>query len=252
MVEHTVLHTRELLRHIQGNMAEKAHVGQQIERMLFISCLFRGMRSKDHALLHLFETAVFLVQGKSSRHPVRFVEVNEVGFVAQLFEQLDSPAPQDYGGCDLGLRVGIVQTERGGARQKIVFLQVGGQQEQRCRTENLRIEVISLHPHLRMVDLHRKLDTCIGEELVTLLLKTYLHRLIGVATLVVITVFPQDTDPGKVLPQLIRTAHVRPGQKSQTTRIDLQALVDGVFHRKIHHAFFKTRIDLVGRRKRLG
>ena len=85
--------------------------------------------------------------------------MNEIGFVAQLFEQLDSPAPQDYGGCDLGLRVGIVQTERGGTRQKIVFLQVGGQQEQRCRTENLRIEVISLHPHLRMVDLHRKLDT---------------------------------------------------------------------------------------------
>ena len=87
---------------------------------------------------------------------------------------------------------------------------------------------------------------------IDLFLETYLHRLVGIAALVVITVLPQDADAGEVLPELVGAAHMRASQETEAAGIYLQTLIDGEFHGKISHAFFKTGVYFVRRGKRLG
>src|SRR5690606_39804005 len=56
------------------------------------------------------------------------------------------------------------------------------------------------------------------------------------ADLVVVAVLPQDTDADQVLAQVEGTTHMGTSEKAQSSGVDLQRLVDGVFHGEIRHA----------------
>ena len=200
----------------------------------------------------VFHVAVFFIYGKGGRYAVSLVQVDNIRFVTQLFQQFDASASQYDGGGYFGLRIGIVQTERRRTPQEVIFFQVCGEKEQGGGAEYLRIQIVCFYPDRGMVDIQRELDTRIGEEFIDLFLETYLHRLVGIAALVVITVLPQDADAGEVLPELVGAAHMRASQETEAAGIYLQTLIDGEFHGKISHAFFKTGVYFVRRGKRLG
>src|SRR5690606_41471079 len=66
------------------------------------------------------------------------------------------------------------------------------------------------------------------------------------ADLVVVAVLPQDTDADQVLAQVEGTTHMGTSEKAQSSGVDLQRLVDGVFHGEIRHAGAVSWVGLPG------
>src|SRR4051812_23859324 len=116
--------------------------------MLLITSPFGSVRRKNQSLLHCFQLAVFLIKVKSKRQPVALVEVVHVDGLLQFVEQLSATYPQQDRLSDAGSRIGVVQVVRNGARDIVIFGNVGGQEKHRSRTESIGMEEVSLHKHL--------------------------------------------------------------------------------------------------------
>ena len=100
-----------------------------------------------------------------------------------------------------------------------------------------RCQIFRRNPYGMMIDFNREPDVGVFEEGIILFKKQHIHRLILLAYLVVVAVFPEDTDSDDVLMFFICTPHVRPGEETEAAAVCLQGLINGKFHGKIGDAF---------------
>ena len=103
----------------------------------------------------------------------------------------------------MGSRVGVVEVVADGARQVVVLLNIGGEEEHGRGAEGLGRQVERLHVHLGIVDGDGEHDAGIFQKGVLLVQKLGFHGLVGVAHLVVVAIGPQHPDADKVLLKFI-------------------------------------------------
>src|SRR4051794_29756650 len=97
--------------------------------VLFIAGFLRRMRGKYKALSYFFNIPVeFLVEIKSSRKTVSFIQMINFRFEADLVEQFGTTHSQEDELRHLGSNVGIIKAMRDGLRDIIVFRNISGHQ----------------------------------------------------------------------------------------------------------------------------
>ena len=127
-------------------------------------------------------------------------------------------------------RIGIVEPIRNRAGFGVVAGHIGGHEKHWHRVEMLWVEVINLHPNGPPGHVDGEPNIGVLQKTVHLLPKLNAHRIIGVASLVVVAIFPENTDTNQVLAFIEGTSHVRPGQKTKSPRIGFKSLIDSKFH----------------------
>src|SRR4029078_7594964 len=91
--------------------------------------------------------------------------------------------------------------------------------------------------------------SCILQKGILFLYPGDLQTLVLVTCLIIITVFPENSNENGILPELISTPHMRTCQKSQTSTVDFQRLVHGKFHGEISDFFREPGVNGVGNRE---
>jgi len=81
-----------------------------------------------------------------------------------------------------------------GLTEVVIFWKVRAQQKKGCRLEGFWSQIVGLHPDRLVVNEYGKLDACIFQIAVILLVPFCLQGLVLVANLVVIAILPKDAD----------------------------------------------------------
>ena len=195
---------------------------------------------------------MFFVKMECSGKAVRFVEVPDFRINTELVEQTRATRAEDDVLRDAAAVILIVKTMRDLARERIVFLNVGAQEEHRHGAENVARKVHRLDPHRMTVNQHSEANAGVLQEGVFFFAELNGELTILTAGLIIVTVGPKDADAAEVLFQVGRCAHVGSGQKAESTGVNFEALIDRKLAGKIHRALGVLRIDLVAVRKWFG
>ena len=99
----------------------------------------------------------------------------------------------------LGSYIGVIQAMRDGLRHIIVLWQICTQQEQRCTLEGFWFQVPYFHPNRCVMNGNLEFDTSVFQKIVRLLVPLNLKGLVLVPCLVIITIFPKDTNTNHIL-----------------------------------------------------
>src|SRR5581483_4514373 len=145
----------------------------------------------------------------------------DIGFPAQGLEQFGAACAQEDGCCDLGLGVSIVEFVTDGPCQVIVFGEVGRQQKKRSGIENVGWKIKCGDRYIMVRDTDGELYISGLEEAIDLFFEEDVHGLIAFTDLVIIAVFPKDTDSHQVLFELAGAAKMRAGQIPEAAGIYL-------------------------------
>src|SRR6476659_4690582 len=91
-----------------------------------------------------------------------------------------------------------------------------------------------------------EIDPRVFQKAVDLFHPGYLKRLVLVACLIVVAVFPKNADAQKVLTKLVGAAEVRSGEKTQTAAINFQRLMNRKFHGEVCYPLAIAFVNRIG------
>ena len=225
--------------------AEKREIPQQVEAVFFIPRFLRSVGGEDEALLHLLHATMFLVETECCGETVSFVQVPNFWVHAEFIQQPRATRSEDDVLRDAPEIIMIVEAVGDRTGETVVFLDIGAEEEHRHRVENVAREKHGFHPHRMSVDGNGEANAGILQERIFLLLELHGKFALFPARLIVVAVGPENSDPAKVLTQRRGGAHVRARKKTESSGIDLEALVDRELAREIDRAFRILGRDVV-------
>src|SRR5690606_23236008 len=115
-------------------------------------------------------------------------------------------------------------------REVIIFRDVSRQQKEWRGVENFGFQQVRPDPYPGAMNRDRKHDAGVGEEVIQLIAKSDLQRLLLITLLIVISFLPKNANAEKVLLQFIGGAKVGARHKTHATAVSLERLIDGKYH----------------------
>src|ERR1700722_11110046 len=110
VIECVVFEPRQFADLIDCQSAEVAHFMAEINIILLIARLFRGMSSEYQSLTNFFDIfIVLLVEPETSADSMGLIQVVEIGLETKLVDQLRPAYAQQDKLSDFGSDIGIVQ-----------------------------------------------------------------------------------------------------------------------------------------------
>ena len=175
-----------------------------------------------------------------------FIEVVDLRGAIEFVEELGPADAKKHVLSDAHLMVVVVETAGDGAGVVIVVLEVGREEEHWASSEGVGWKILGFDPDFFVFDLDREFHPSVAEEMRSLSAESNGHLAILAADLIVVSIGPENSDADHVLLQVMGRAHVGSGEESETSRVNLEALIDGEFGGEISDAFRVIWIDLVG------